>query len=110
MSIFDKLTYFATNADIGPIQVGQDELGPGVGVTADGGTLDGVLNLVFALIGALSVLFLIIGAIRYVLSAGDASQLQKAKDTMLYAIVGVLVALSAFAIVAFVSSGVSSGI
>jgi len=110
MNFLDKLTYFATNADIGPIQVGQDELGPGVGVAADSGTLDSVLNIVFIFIGSLAVLFLIIGAIRYVLSGGDASQTKQAKETMLYSIVGVVVALSAFAIVAFVSSGVSSGL
>ena len=60
-----------------------------------------VTALVF-IVGFLSVLGIIIGGILYVLSSGDSSSVTKAKNTILYSIVGLIVALLAFAIVRFV--------
>jgi hypothetical protein len=45
---------------------------------------------------------IIVGGLRYVLSAGDPKNTQAAKDTILYAVIGVVVALLAYAIVNFV--------
>jgi hypothetical protein len=45
---------------------------------------------------------IILGALRYVISAGDASKITQAKNTILYAVIGLVVALLAFAIVNFV--------
>ena len=45
---------------------------------------------------------LIIGGIRYVISQGDAKQIESAKNTILYAVIGIIVALLAYAIVTFV--------
>ena len=55
-------------------------------------------------IGAISVIMLIIGGIRYVISGGDSTAVQGAKNTILYAIVGIVVALLAYAVVNFVIS------
>lgn len=106
MSILDALKLLA--ADIGPITVGEEEIGPNI--AADGSAIDSVLSQVFILIGSIAVIFVIVGALRYVLANGDSSAIQKAKNTILYAIVGVVVAAMAFAIVQFVSTGVSSGL
>lgn len=65
------------------------------------------LSTVFTVIGALSVLFIIIGAVQYAISAGNQSQITKAKDTILYALVGLVISLSAFAIVQFTIGSVS---
>ena len=54
------------------------------------------------IIGAISVIMLIIGGIRYTVSGGDSAAVTSAKNTILYAIVGIIVALLAFAIVNFV--------
>ena len=57
--------------------------------------------LIFAL-GIIAVIMIIVGGIRYTVSNGDPSKIKAAKDTILYSIVGLVVALLAYAIVAFV--------
>jgi hypothetical protein len=52
---------------------------------------------------------LIIGGIRYVISSGDQNQVTAAKNTILYAIVGIVVAILAFAVVNFVLTGLAPG-
>ena len=61
-----------------------------------------IINAALFLIGAVSVLMLIYGGIRYTTSGGNATSVKAAKDTILYAIVGIVVALLAFAIVSWV--------
>ena len=73
-------------------------------VTADNNALTTVLNIVFMLAGGLSVIFIIIGGLKYVLSAGDPQQTKKAKDTVLYAIIGLILSLIAFVIVGVVAN------
>ena len=63
-----------------------------------------VTNVLLFLIGAVSVIMLIIGGIRYTLSNGDSGQVTSAKNTILYAVIGIIVALLAYAIVNFVVS------
>jgi hypothetical protein len=61
-----------------------------------------ILAAAFTLIGGLATLFLLIGSVRYVTSNGDQGQMAQAKNTILYAIIGIVVSLSGFAIVQFV--------
>lgn len=63
------------------------------------GTL--VNTLLFA-VGALSVVMIIVGGILYVTSAGNSSSVSKAKNTILYAVVGLIVSFFAYAIVNWV--------
>jgi hypothetical protein len=63
-----------------------------------------VTNVLLFLIGAVSVIMLIVGGFRYVLSNGDSTQVTNAKNTILYAVIGIIVALLAYAIVNFVVS------
>lgn len=67
-----------------------------------GGLFQTVTNVLLFLIGAVSVIMLIIGGFRYVVSNGDSSQVTAAKNTILYAVIGIIVALLAYAIVGFV--------
>lgn len=53
-------------------------------------------------IGIISVIMIIIGGIRYVMSQGDTSNVQQAKNTILYAVIGLVVALLSYTIVDFV--------
>ena len=62
-----------------------------------------VTNILLFLVGAISVIMLIIGGIRYVISGGDQNQVTSAKNTILYAIVGIVVAFLAYAAVNFVT-------
>lgn len=63
-----------------------------------------ITNTLLIVIGISAVIMLIIGGFRYVFSAGDQAAVASAKNTILYAIVGIVVAILAFAIVNFVIS------
>ena len=71
------------------------------------GIFQKITNIALYLIGAISVLMLIYGGIRYTTSGGDAKNVTAAKNTILYAIVGIVVAILAYAIVNFVISGLA---
>ena len=73
------------------------------------GTFRTITNVLLFLIGAISVIMLIIGGLRYVVSGGDSTAVQNAKNTILYAIVGVVVAILAYAVVSFIISSFSGG-
>lgn len=64
--------------------------------------LQKIINLLLFLIGAIAVIVIIVAGIRYVVSGGDQGQITGAKNTILYAVVGLVVALMAFAIVNWV--------
>lgn len=66
--------------------------------------LKNIVSTALFVLGALSVLMIIYGGFRYVLSGGNATSVAAAKNTILYAIVGVVVALLSYAIVQFVIS------
>ncbi len=61
-----------------------------------------ITNVLLFIIGAISVIMLVVGGIRYTVSGGDSNQVQGAKNTILYAIVGIIVAILAYAVVNFV--------
>jgi small-conductance mechanosensitive channel len=61
-----------------------------------------IVNVLLFIIGIISVIMIIIGGIRYTTSNGDSSQITGAKNTILYAVVGLIVAILAYAIVNFV--------
>lgn len=69
---------------------------------ASGGIFTTIVNILLYIIGAVAVIMLIIGGIRYVTSGGNAASVTAAKNTILYAIIGIIVALLAYAIVNFV--------
>ena len=68
----------------------------------ESGFVTDIINVFLFLIGALSVVMIIYGGIRYVTSAGDSGRVTSAKNTIMYAVVGLVVAILAFAIVNFV--------
>jgi glucan phosphoethanolaminetransferase (alkaline phosphatase superfamily) len=61
-----------------------------------------VINILLYILGVIAVLMIIIGGIRYTTSNGEASGIKSAKDTILYAVIGLIVAILAYAIVNFV--------
>ena len=67
-----------------------------------GGMFTTIVNVALFIIGSISVLMLIYGGIRYTISGGDEKAVTSAKNTILYAVVGIVVALLAYAIVNFV--------
>ena len=61
-----------------------------------------IINILLWAIGIVSVIMLIIGGFRYVTSNGDSSQVTAAKNTIMYSVIGLIIAIFAYAIVNFV--------
>lgn len=63
-----------------------------------------VVNALLLFAGAVAVLFLIIGGFRYVVSTGNPDQVDAAKRTILYAVLGLIIIFIAFVLVGLVQS------
>ena len=72
------------------------------------GVFKQVTNTILYIVGIVAVIMLIIGGIKYVVSGGDAKKVTDAKNTVLYAIIGLIVCFLSFAIVNFVLSALPS--
>ena len=70
-------------------------------------TVNKIINIVIGVIGFAAVAMTIYGGVQYTTSAGDPGKVKKAKDTIMYGIVGLVVAILAFAIVNFVLSSLT---
>ncbi len=68
------------------------------------GILTTITQVIVYLVGIVSVIMIIIGGLRYVVSGGDSTGTASAKNTILYALIGLIVALFAQVIVSFVLS------
>jgi heme O synthase-like polyprenyltransferase len=64
-----------------------------------GGVLSGIVNALLIFAAAVAVLFLIIGGFRYVVSTGNPDQVESAKKTILYAILGLIIIFVAYVLV-----------
>lgn len=71
-------------------------------ISANGGAVQTILNIVFGLIGAISLLMIVIGGFKYVTSSGDSARVNSAKNTILYSVIGLVISVLAFAIVNFI--------
>lgn len=65
-------------------------------------SMPSVLKVVFGFAGLMSVVFVALGGLKYSLSSGDPTQVKQAKETILYALVGLVLSISAFTLVSFV--------
>ncbi len=68
-----------------------------------------IINIFTIVVGAVSVIMIIIGGFRYIISGGDSSGVSGAKNTILYAIVGLVIVLFAQVIIRFVLTNASPG-
>jgi len=75
----------------------------------DTGIITTITNTLLFIAGALAVIMIIFGGIRYATSAGNSSAVTAAKNTVLYAIVGLIIAFLAFAAVNWVLGAVTPG-
>ncbi len=115
MKITSKLTYAsllalsyapAALAAGDPLKEGSTAAKPdGIGKADDLTTsFHTIANILIFLVGAISVIVLIYGGFLYVVSTGDQGRVKQAKETIQYAIIGIIVAILAYAIVAFVTT------
>lgn len=79
-------------------------------VSASGGSgsndVQIILQLVFAAIGAMALIIIVVAAIQFITSGGEPQETAKARSTIIYAAVGLLLALSAEVIVTFVLNSI----
>lgn len=90
------------------IKTGTDNVGGGQNQPKLEEGIKTIVNILLFVLGAIAVIMIIIGGIRYTTSNGDANQTKAAKDTILYAVIGLVVAILAYAIVNFVISAFGS--
>lgn len=68
-----------------------------------------IVNMIIFIVGAIAVLMIVIGAARYVTSNGDTAGVTSAKNTIMYAVIGLIVAVMAYSIVGFVVKNIDGG-
>lgn len=91
----DFLRHIAVATKIGADEVDIPRIGSGA-------LLNGVLGTVYWVAGVVAVIVIIIAGIFYAISEGDAAKIKRAKDAILYAVVGLAVVMMAFVITNFV--------
>lgn len=79
-------------------------LSPSTNVTVDPVTIvTRIINYAFFFLGAIALVFVIWGGVQFILSGGDAEKTTKARNTLLYAVIGIIVVVLAWAIVNWAS-------
>lgn len=68
-----------------------------------------VSNVMLFIVGAISVIMIVVGGLRYVISGGNTANVTAAKNTILYAIVGLIVSMLAYAVINFVITSFIGG-
>ncbi len=72
--------------------------------------VNGLIQWVIGIAGIVAVIFLVLGGITYITSSGDLPKLQKAKNTILYALIGLAIVGLAEIITAFVGNAIRSSV
>lgn len=105
--MFNSATVFADTVD--SVRSGVTGAG-GTGTNDQGSRVTGIIsiivNILLFIIGAAAVIMIVIGGLKYVTSNGDQQAAASAKNTILYAVIGIVVAALAYAIVNFIISNV----
>ena len=81
---------------------------PNTGATGDVAkdSIPEILRIVFGISGSIALLIIVISGLRYILASGDPARMAQAKKGILYAVLGLIIALSGYSIVTFVVRGV----
>ena len=95
----DIITKFAAKTGVDVKKVGD-------GTNTLWDNIKNIINAVIGVLGIVCVVVIIIGGINYMTSAGDAGKVKKAKDTILYGVIGLVICVLAFAIVNFVLANI----
>jgi hypothetical protein len=107
------LTGFSINAPVPALATAQEEVLKGACVTdptacnEDAGSkvenlIGSVINILSWIVGIIAVIMIIIGGLRYITSGGDSANVTAAKNTILYAVIGLVIVAFAQLIVRFV--------
>jgi hypothetical protein len=69
---------------------------------ANNNSIEIIIRIVLAIAGALALLIITLSGFRYITSAGDPQKMSKAKNGIVYALIGLVIAILAQSLVAFV--------
>lgn len=82
--------------------IGKPDPVSGEGSSDPKGAIIRIINVIIGALGLVAVIVIILGGVQYMTSAGDSGKVKKAKDTILYGVIGLVVCILAAAIVNFV--------
>ena len=91
------------------LQLGGDGCADGDAEGRVNNIIETVINIFSLVVGIVAVIMIIIGGLKYITSSGDSNNVTSAKNTILYAIIGLVVVAMAQFIVRFVLSRATSG-
>ena len=77
-------------------------------ITTDDNLIKVIFTLVLNIVGAITLLIITLGGLKFVLSRGNPQETAKARETILYALVGLVIVILARVIVAFVFNKVGT--
>jgi len=95
---------FATSASQlqGGVDAAANQSGSGEAVSTVNNTITSVINIFSVFVGIIAVIMIIVGGYRYITSGGDSTKVTSAKNTLLYAIIGLVIVALAQVIAQFV--------
>lgn len=70
-------------------------------------SMTGLLNTVYWLAGVIAVIIIIVAGFMYVTSSGDAAKVVKAKNAIMYAVIGLIIIIFAYVITGFITGSFS---
>ena len=73
------------------------------------GVFTTISNVMLFAVGAISVIMVVIGGLRYVISGGNSANITAAKNTVLYAVIGLVISILAYALINFVIGSLVPG-
>ena len=86
------------------IESAVNEVGGSENKTEVRGFIGNIIKTMFFVVGVLAVIVIIFAGVTFVMSAGNSQTIQKAKTTIIYAVIGLIVSILSYAIVNFVVS------
>lgn len=94
---------FKKTGSAGSIDCGSDEQGnnvnPALGVN---NLISAIINIMSIVVGIIAVIMIIIGGVKFITSGGDSGKVNSARDTIVYAVIGLIIVALAQFIVKFV--------
>ena len=93
IEVYTRIAQILECENLGLPRCGQDDGGSGV---------EQLLSIVFLVAGGISMLFILIGAAKFAASSGDPNNIKQARDTIMYAVIGLAVSLLSFSFINFV--------
>jgi hypothetical protein len=100
------VTFLAAN----PYAIHATDIGLPTSTSTVGEGLTNIVKLLMVVVGMLAVVAMIAGGILLVISRGDPGRVKQGRETILYASIGLVVAVAAYTIVAFISGGAAGKI